>query len=147
MWANIARIADILMEDRRFSCRLRAEWMGIQKTIVQQIMCEDWQKRKLCVWFVLYALTAEQKEQHLNYAYDLTEMIKSDLNFLDSIITGDESWCFAYDLETKCQSSKWCDSNTLSSKKFWFQKWRVETMLILFFDSKCVIDQEYVPKG
>ncbi len=73
-------------------------------------------------------------------AYDPIEMIKGDPNFLDSIITGDESWGFAYNLETKCQSY------TPPSKKFWFQKSRIKTMLILFFDSKGVIHHEYVPE-
>ncbi len=71
--------------------------------------------RAVCV---LHALTAEQKEQRLNHAYDLIETIKSDINVLDSIITRDESWYFAYDRETKRQSSKWCGANTPTSKKF-----------------------------
>ncbi len=82
---NIARIADILKEDRQSSCRLKAEWTGIPKTIMQQILHEDLQKWKLCVRFVSDALTAEQKEQCLNHAYDVIETIKSDPNFLDSI--------------------------------------------------------------
>ncbi len=97
--------------------------------------------------FLSHALTAEQKEHHLNHAYDLIETIKSDPNFLDAIITGDESWCFAYDLETKCQSSKWCSPNTSPSKKFRFKKSKVKTMPILLFDSKGVIHHEYVPEG
>ncbi len=35
---NIARIADILKEDRQSSCRLVAEWTEIQKTNIQQIL-------------------------------------------------------------------------------------------------------------
>ncbi|KAG5321397.1 MOS1T transposase, partial [Pseudoatta argentina] len=31
----------------------------------------------------------------------------SDPNFLDKIITGDESWCFQYDPSTKRQSMEW----------------------------------------
>ncbi len=50
--------------------------MGIPKTIVQQILREDLQKWKLCLQFVLHALTAEQKEQHRNHTYDLTAMIR-----------------------------------------------------------------------
>ncbi len=115
---NIAHIADILKEDHWCCCRHIAERMGIPKTIAQQILREDLQKWKLYVWFVPLVLTAEQKEQHFNHAYDLIETIKSDPNILDSIITGDESWCFAFDLETKCQSSKWCGPNSPSSKKF-----------------------------
>ncbi len=103
---NIARVADILKEDCRSSCRLTAEWMGISKTIMQQILCEDLQKRILYVQFVPYTLTAKQKEQRLNHTWD------RDPNFSGSIIIGDESWCFACDLETKCQSSKWYGPNT-----------------------------------
>ncbi len=33
----------------------------------------------------------------ITHAYNLIEMIKSDPNFLDSILTGDESWGFAYE--------------------------------------------------
>ncbi len=119
---NIVRIADILKEDRRSSCRLIAEWIGIPKIIVQQILREDLQKRTLCARFVLHTLTAELKERRLNHVYGLIEMIESNPNFLDSIITGDESWCFAYDLETKCRSSNWCLANMPPSKIFRFQK-------------------------
>jgi len=38
---------------------------------------------------------------------DLLNMINADKNFLDKVITGDESWYFTYDPETKRQSSKW----------------------------------------
>ncbi len=66
-----------------------------------------------------HALTANQKEQCLNHAYNLLETIKSDPNFLDSVITGDESWCFAYDrLETKHQSSEWRRPNMPPPKNF-----------------------------
>ncbi len=52
---------------------------------MQQILCEDLWKWKLCAWFLPHALTAEQQEQRLNHGYDLIEMIKSDSNFSDSI--------------------------------------------------------------
>ncbi len=45
MRKNIACVADILKEDRRSLHRLIAERMGIPKTIVQEILCEDLQKR------------------------------------------------------------------------------------------------------
>ncbi len=118
---NITRIADILKEDCWSSCTFISEWMGIPKTIVQQISCEDLQKWKLCVWFVPHALPAKQKEQCLNQTYGLIEMIESNPNFLNFIITGDESWCFAYDLETKCQSSEWYSPNTHPPKNFDFK--------------------------
>ncbi len=53
---NILRIADILKEDRRTSCRLIAEQIGIPKTIMQQILRADLQKWELCAQFVPHAL-------------------------------------------------------------------------------------------
>ncbi len=43
------------------------------------------------------------KEPRLNQTYDLIETIKSDPIFLDFIITGNESWCFAYDAGTSAK--------------------------------------------
>ncbi len=48
MCENIAHAANILKEDHRSLCRLIVEWTGIAKPIVQQILCEDLQKWKLC---------------------------------------------------------------------------------------------------
>ncbi len=56
---NIAPVANILKEDRRSLCKLIAEWTGIPKTIVQQILHEDLQEWKLRVLFVPHALIAE----------------------------------------------------------------------------------------
>ncbi len=105
---------------------------------MQQILCEDLQKWKLCVQFVLHALTAEQKEQRLNHTHDIIEMTKNDPNFLDSIITGDESCCFAYGPETKRQSSEGCDPNTPTCKKFGFQKSKVKDDAdFIFWQQRC----------
>jgi len=37
----------------------------------------------------------------------LKNQIESDPNFLSKVITGDESWCYGYDPETKQASSQW----------------------------------------
>ncbi len=40
-----------------------------------------------------YTLSAEQHDQQIAHMLDMLEMVKNDKEFLDSIITGDESWC------------------------------------------------------
>ena len=74
-------------------------------------------------------------------------MINGDKNVLDKVITGDESWCFAYDPETKRQSSKWVDEHSPRPKKLGFQKSRVKTMLIVIFDSQGIVHKEFVEEG
>jgi hypothetical protein len=67
--------------------------------------------------------------------------------FFNKIITGDETWCFAYDPETKRQSSKWVDEISSRPKKLKSQRSSIKTMLIIFFDSQGVVHKEFVPEG
>ena len=69
-----------------------------------------------------------------------------DGRFWEDIITGDETWCFAYDPATKRQSAEWAGQNSPKPKKLRFQKSRVKT-LNFFFDAEGVIQREFVPEG
>jgi hypothetical protein len=64
-------------------------------------------------------------------------MADADKKFLNKIITGDET-CFAYDPETKRQSSEWVGETSPRPKKLKFQRSRIKTMLIILFDSGVV---------
>ena len=57
-----------------------------------------------------------------------------DERFWENIITGDKTWCFAYNPATK-QCAEWVGQNSPKPKKLRFQKLRVKTMLIVFFDA------------
>jgi hypothetical protein len=57
--------------------------------------------------------------------------------FLNKIITGDETWCFACDPETKRQSSEWVGETSPRLKKLKFQRSRIKTMLIIFSTPRC----------
>jgi hypothetical protein len=74
-------------------------------------------------------------------------MADADKNFLNKIITEDETWCFAYDPETKRQSSEWVCETSPRPKKLKFQKSRIKNMLIIFFDCQGVVHQVFVPEG
>jgi hypothetical protein len=57
--------------------------------------------RRVTAKFVPRLLTEEQKDNRLNVCRDLKEELCNDPNVLTEIVTGDESWCYAYDPETK----------------------------------------------
>ncbi len=69
---NIARLAAVLKDNHRASCKMIAESMRIPKTIFHHILSDDLKKRKLCARFVPHALTAEQWEQRVVHVKDLT---------------------------------------------------------------------------
>jgi len=103
---NIAAVDKMVKEDRKVASRLIADTLGIPKTVVLRILRGDLKRRKLCSRFVLQTLTRLQMDERIAACQDLLNMINGDKNFLDKVITGDESWCFANDPETKRQSSE-----------------------------------------
>jgi hypothetical protein len=123
-----------------------AESFNIPKTLVLRILKEDFGKRKLCARFVLRSLTPEQRKYRVTSCPDIVAIADADKNLFNKIITGDETWCFGYDTETKLQSSEWVGETSPPPKKLKFQKFRIKYMLI-FFDSQGVVHKEFVPEG
>jgi len=78
-----------------------AESWNIPKTVVLWILKGDLGKRKLCAHFVPHSLTPEQREDQVTSCQDIIAMADANKHFFNKIITGDETWCFAYDPEPK----------------------------------------------
>jgi hypothetical protein len=58
--------------------------------------------RKLCAWWVRRMLTGDHKEQRLQSCADLLERYESLVDdFLDNIVTGDETWVHHYEPESQ----------------------------------------------
>jgi histone-lysine N-methyltransferase SETMAR len=70
-----------------------------------------------------------------------------EATFLSWIITGDESWVYGYDSETKQQSSQWKSPYSPRPKKARQVKGKVKSMLIIFFDIKRIVHKEFVLAG
>ncbi|XP_026818411.1 protein GVQW3-like isoform X1 [Rhopalosiphum maidis] len=84
---------------------------------VQTILTTDLDMRRVAAKFVPKLLSGEQKENRKQIATDLLECSESDDFFLKSIITGDETWVYGYDPETKVQSSQWKTLDSPRPKK------------------------------
>jgi hypothetical protein len=93
-------VVDLAKNDRRIASRMIAESLNIPKIIVLRILKEDLGKRKFCARFVPHSLTPERREGRVTFCQDIIGMADADKNFFNKIITGDETWCFAYDPET-----------------------------------------------
>jgi hypothetical protein len=73
--------------------------------------------------------------------------VTSDPNFFQNLITGDESWMYGYNPETKVQSSQWKTLNSPRPKKARQSKASAKVMLIVFFDLEGIVRSEFVPSG
>jgi septation ring formation regulator EzrA len=100
---NVARVRAELNSDRRLSVRMIADNLNIPKTIVHELVTEKLNMRKVCAKLVPKVLTDDQKNHRVTVATELLERLEIEPNFLDCVVTGDETWCFEYDPETKRQ--------------------------------------------
>jgi len=89
-------------------------------------------------------LTEEQKQRRVTICQYLLE--RQD-DILGRVITGDETWVYQYDPETKRQSAQWKTANSSRPKKFCRSKSRGKTMLLPFFDIRGIVQYEFVPSG
>ena len=66
---------------------------------------------------------------------------------MNSIVSGDESWIFAYDHASKQATSIWLSPGEQRPQKVRLERATIKVMLVLFFDAQGVILKRYVPYG
>jgi len=97
--------------------------------------------------FVRLLLSEDQKNNRLNVCYSSREQVGYDPQILSKVVTRDETWCYAYDPETKQASSQWKTPNSPKAKKARQVQSNVKIMLISFSDANGIVHKEFVPPG
>ena len=143
----IERVRQIIREDRRRTIDEVSMLVGISHGTCHKILTEDLKMRRVASKFVPRLLSVDQKQQRLDVCLDLKENAANDPSFLSNVITGDETWVYAYDPETKTQSSQWKSPGSPRPKKARQVRSNIKSMLICFFDQKGIVHKEFVPPG
>jgi len=94
------------MQDCHVTIRELADELGISTGLVHSILTDDLAMWRVSVKFVLKLLKMEQKQLCLEVLQGILDYANRDLEFLNIMTTGDESWVYWYDPETKVQSSQ-----------------------------------------
>lgn len=144
---NIEKVRQIVRNNRRLTIREIAEDLDISVGSVQSIISDDLNMKRVSAKFVPKLLTPEQKHARVAAATDLVECDRNDRNFIHSIITGDETWVYGYDPETKAQSSQWKSPNSPRPKKTRQSRSVCKTLLTVFFDIRGIVHHEFAPHG
>ena len=92
--------SSLVLNDRRLIVRMRAEELFWGKSSVYTILTENLDTKKVCAKIVPKLLTPEQKLRRKEFCTDWKTSDESD-EFLERVITGDESWIYGYDIEVK----------------------------------------------
>jgi hypothetical protein len=96
-----------MAKDRQLSVTMNAEETGCDKNAVHRIVADHLLMRTIRAKFVPKNLSVEQETNLLEICQDLLGRLEIQPGFLDKVITGDESWVFDYDTETKQQRAEW----------------------------------------
>ena len=89
---------------------MRFEITGLSWSSCQRMLMENLNMKRVSAKFIPRLLTEDQKNNHLNVYYN-------DPQILSRVVTGDETWCYGYDRETKRASSQWKTLNSPKPKK------------------------------
>jgi len=106
--------------------------MSLDKNAVHQPLTDHLHMWKICAKVVPKNLSVEQKANRLEICQDLLGRSEIEPDFLDKVITGDESRVINYDPETKQQSVEWHTKSSPRPKKAHISRSRVKTMIIVF---------------
>lgn len=136
-------------EIRRFSISQLSEvFPQISRTILYEIVSEKLQYHKVCARWVPKMLTDDHKNQRVASAEKfLTRYQAEGVEFLNHIVTGDETWIAYVNPETKRQSMQWMHSTSPKPKKFKQTFSGRKLMATVFWDHKGVLLIEFLPRG
>ncbi|UYV60554.1 CLCN3 [Cordylochernes scorpioides] len=77
----------------------------------------------------------------------MLEMVEDNPNWKEKVITGDETWVYGYDPETKRQSMEWKGKDEPRTKKSRLCKSKNKVLLVTFFHIKGIVHYEYLEEG
>jgi len=91
--------------------------VGIGYGSCQRILTEQLNMHRIAAKFVPRVLTHDQKDSQVAICQELKETVTNHPTLLLNVITGDESIVYAYDPETKLQSSQWKSPGVSKTQK------------------------------
>lgn len=144
----VDRVHDLILSDRRIAAKTIAETLKISRERVGFIINEQLDMQKMSAKWVPKCLNADEKRKRVDTSkLVLQHFEQSGDDFLQRLVTVDETWLHHYDPETKQQSMQWRHSGSPRPKKFKTQRSAGKVMATVFWDSKGVLLPDYLPKG
>ncbi len=146
---NVRAVQAFLNNNRAVNLQDVAEHVQISVSSAHRMLKKDIKLSKLSPKFVPKVLTQAQKDVQKRACEHNLELLKTEPNLLETIITGDESWVSVYEIPSKNNSSEWLPKGTHRDHpvKALPQRNEHKSMLTLFFDKRGVVHTEFAPRG
>ena len=145
---NVEIVHSLVMCDRTRSLRDIASEVGISFGAVQSILTDILGMPKVSARWVPKLLTEHQKGSRLDISrYFLSRYENDPEEFIDQVVTQDETWVHHFDPESKKQSMQWKHPSSPPSKKFKRVSSARKVMASIFWDNQGVVRVDYLREG
>jgi histone-lysine N-methyltransferase SETMAR len=145
---NVVAVHELILQNRRISIGTIEKELNISYERMHNIIHTELGMKKLSAKWVLKCLSDEQKKTCVKACRGIIKYFRDNkANFLDRIVTMDETWLFCYDPETKQQSMQWRHAGSPRHKKFRQVRSKEKVMASVFWDCIGIIMIDYLEYG
>ena len=142
--AHIQKVKELVLANCRLTIRDIADEIGVSKGSINSILKDVLGLKRVKSRLVPKMLNFLEKQRRV----DVCETMLSDYQAVyKRIITGDETWIYAYDPETTDQSSEYRAKGEARPKRPRQSRSKIKVMLTVFFDFRGVVHYEFLPPG
>lgn len=104
---NIDAVRELIMQDRHVTYREIEASLGISSTSIHSILHGHLAVKKVCSRWIPHNLTVAQKKARVDWCKEILKKYNRGVSKdVYKIVTGDESWIYAYEPETKQKTKK-----------------------------------------
>ncbi len=140
---NIALVSQLLQDHSNLRMRQICKSTGLKMTVVVRIMKKELKLKRKVANLIPTELTQAQKDNRKEVSQSNIDLLCSgDVDpedFVQSVVTGDETWISTKEPESRFESSIWLPPNAPHPKKACRIPGSKKTMMTLFCDAKGVI--------
>ena len=129
----VEKMLAVIRQNRRLTVLEVSEEVGICKSSCHLILTDKLKIRRVAAKFVPRLLTDSQKVNRVTVSQELFDRSNADENFINNVLTGDETWVYGYDVEKKEQSSQWMETFSPRPKKSTSESLKCEGNVDSFF--------------
>jgi histone-lysine N-methyltransferase SETMAR len=137
---TIDAVRTIIENDPHSTYKQIEDILGIHSPAIYSIIHDYLKLRKVCARWVPHQLTNDQKQWRIEFCrHSLKRFEEGQSRRVFDIITGDESWFYHYDPETKEQSKVWVSKTDPRPTKVHRNKSSGKRMVAVFFMKSSLI--------
>ena len=144
----ISAVSDVMEKDRRQTVAEVATQVGVSVGTIHTVLTEHLDMRRVSARWIPRLLSADDKSRRIQLSRSfLGRYEREGEEFLNRIITTDETWLYHYDPETKQQSSAWKHTSSPPPLKAKVRQSSRKNMFIFFMDAAGMLLIHAVPDG